>query len=43
MDLRDPNRVFGKTDDLGFLSVKRVKTKFLEEMKTENFSKFFTC
>ena len=24
-----PNRVFGKTEDLGFLSVKKVKKKFL--------------
>ena len=24
-----PNQVFGKTEDLGFLGVKKVKTKFL--------------
>ena len=28
-DIGGPNRVFGKTEDLGFLSVKKVKTKFL--------------
>ena len=34
--LWDPNWVFGKTDDLGFLSVKKVKTKFLAKWRNEN-------
>ena len=38
-----PNRVFGKTEDYGFKSVKKVKTHFWlnEEMKTEDFSIFY--
>ena len=37
------NRVFGKTEDYGFLSVKKVKTKFLAKWRTEDwrFLKYF--
>ena len=34
--IRGPNRVFGKTEDYGFLSVKKMKTKFLTKWRNED-------
>ena len=33
---RGPNQVFGKTEEYDFLSVKKVKTKFLSKLRNED-------